>query len=436
MNYNKILKESTYHDDPRFVEIVRWCASQRFNSTGIMMDAVRSKFPAIVKIGMKESPAPFKTFFPEGMTVESEAYNQLKMSLSIPPAVKGAAMPDCHPGYSMPIGGVVALDNAVSPTFVGLDIGCSMNCTMFKGVDPKDWTSEKKRKELLDYILASTSFGLGSETKGLDAQVMEHPSWREIPILKQLKDLAQRQLGSSGGGNHFANIMWVTYVDEPDKNYMALMTHSGSRGTGKQVAEHYIKLADEQTSQRYKVPKGYGWLDLNTELGQEYMQAMSVMKRYAFHNHELIHLQFSKLLGANWHDYYYNSHNFANIENGLVVHRKGATPAGLEVYGVIPGSSGTNSYIVVGKGNPDSLNSASHGAGRVSSRSSAKKNFNQEEFNKQMKGITFHGVNPDEGFQAYKDIDRVMEAQRDLVEIVAVMKPMVVVMGGKADDGD
>jgi tRNA-splicing ligase RtcB len=436
MNHNKILKESSYHDDPRFVEIVRWCASQRFSNIGIMMDAVRSKFPAIVKIGMKESPAPFKTFFPEGMRVEDEAYNQLKMALSIPPAVKGAAMPDCHPGYSMPIGGVVALDGAVSPTFVGLDIFCSMSLTVYD-VDPREFQSVSGRNDLLQFILASTSFGLGAETTGLDHKAMHLDAWNEIPILKRLKPLAQKQLGSSGGGNHFANIMRIRYTNvDPDREYLALMTHSGSRGTGKQTAEHYIQLADQQASQKYKFPKGYGWLTLDSELGQEYMTAMAALGEYAKANHDLIHNQFENLFQGEYYSSYFNSHNMARVENGLMVHRKGATPAGSTDIGIIPGSSGTNSYLVVGRGNPDSLNSASHGAGRVSSRSTAKKNFNQKEFDERMKEITFHGVNPDEGFQAYKDIDRVMEAQRDLVEIVAVMKPMVVVMGGKADDGD
>jgi tRNA-splicing ligase RtcB len=296
---------------------------------------------------------------------------------------------------------------------------------------------EKQRQRLLNFVLASTSFGLGAETHGLDHPVMHESLWDELDILKRLKPTAQAQLGSSGGGNHFADVMIVNLLN--GANHLGLITHSGSRGTGKQVAEYYDGWATHQTQLKYKgVPRGYSWLDLDTDLGKEYWMVMELMLRYARANHVIIHERFGRQLGETPVTNVFNSHNFAAIEDGLVVHRKGATPAHIGDYGTIPGSSGTNTYLVSGKGNPDSLYSASHGAGRVSSRSKAKENFVQAKFDERMSNITFHGVDHDESYMAYKDIDQVMEAQKDLVNIEGVCYPLVVVMGGggKKDYGD
>jgi tRNA-splicing ligase RtcB len=439
LNTNDILKAHGYGSDPRFVEIARWAASINFTDEKKLVRELAVKYGiAHAKPGMQLSPVPCNTFF-GNMQIESGAYDQLKMALSIPPAVKGAALPDCHPGYSMPIGGVVALYNAISPSFVGLDIGCRMRLSVFPGIDPERLRKDTYREKLMGMIVNSTSFGLNSGNVNLHHEVMNHPVWNDIDVLRGNKQKAAQQLGSSGGSNHFCDLVVGTCLDGslPEK-FVALMTHSGSRGTGKNVADYYVAKADQQTSENYSVPKGYGWLGMDTVLGQEYWQAMNLMGEYASANHQIIHDRFAKLLGSDYSDVFENHHNFAWKENGLFVHRKGATPAGLGVMGVIPGSSGTSSFLVRGKGNEASLNSASHGAGRTMSRSKAKEVFDRAAFDSQMREISYTGVNPDEGFNAYKNIYEVMDAQKDLVDIVAVLEPKVVVMGGgtKVDDGD
>jgi tRNA-splicing ligase RtcB len=168
---------------------------------------------------------------------------------------------------------------------------------------------------------------------------------------------------------------------------------------------------------------------------------MELMGDYARANHEIIHQRFLDISGLGSQAMYTNKHNFAWVDpKGLVYHRKGATPAHAGQYGIIPGSSGSPSYLVVGKGNPESWYSAAHGAGRVYSRTEAKRRYDASEFARHMRenGITYHGVAPDETIHSYKDIHKIIEAQTDLVEVAAVMSPRVVVMGGttRSDDGD
>jgi tRNA-splicing ligase RtcB len=349
-------------------------------------------------------------------------------------------MPDLHKGYSLPIGGVVVLDGAISPAFVGYDISCMMMLTILETkVKPEDLEKERVRQRFLEYVLDSTSFGLGSETKGADHPVMANPLWRESRFLKDLRSTAAAQLGSSGSGNHFADIVVGQPIDgEP---FIALLTHSGSRGVGNKVGHHFSVLADQQAALKYKFPAGYGWFELESDLGEEYRRVMELMGDYAFANHSIIHQRFLENSGYGARAVHANKHNFAWVdEHGWVYHRKGATPANTGQIGIIPGSSGSPSYLVVGKGSPDSWYSASHGAGRPYSRSEAKRRFDDTAFRKHMhkNGITFYGVAADETVAAYKDIHKVIEAQSDLVEVTAVMQPRVVVMGGNlaSDDGD
>jgi tRNA-splicing ligase RtcB len=442
LNLNDALRQSEFKDHPQFGQVAAWAAGQSFTSIEDMLAGVRLQFTAPAeRQGMRTKHQPYTNFCEE--RVESAALDQFHTALSIPPAIQGALMPDAHPGYSMPIGGVVALENAISPSFVGLDIGCRMHMTIID-IDSQFLNGPISRASLLHYLQQSTSFGVGSETKDIDHSVMYADAWNE-PFLKTLKPLAQEQLGSSGGGNHFADIMQGEIVYYPNESikwlphhFVALVTHSGSRGTGKKVADHYVQLADQAVADKYIVPKGYGWLDMDTDLGKEYWNAMQLMGNYARANHQIIHQRFMDNIMHSAIATFSNHHNFCWHEDGHYVHRKGATPAHLGEMGIIPGSSGTNSYLVIGKGNASSLNSASHGAGRVSSRSKAKEVFDKELFDIQMEGITYAGVNPDEGFQAYKNIESVMAAQRELVDIVAVMHPKVVLMCGssKTDDGD
>jgi tRNA-splicing ligase RtcB len=251
---------------------------------------------------------------------------------------------------------------------------------------------------------------------------------------------ARRQLGTSGSGNHFVEFGVIEITNESDiaicsDQYLALMSHSGSRGTGAAVCNHYSKIAKALRPE-------YGdlaWLDLGTPEGDEYWAAMNLMGEYASANHEVIHREIALSLGRDPIFTIDNHHNYAwkEVHNGeeLIVHRKGATPAGKGVLGVIPGSMGTPAYLVRGKGNPDSLCSASHGAGRRLSRTAAKKAFNyRQEIDKlKARGITVLSAGADELVGAYKDIDQVMAYQTDLVETVAKFEPRIVKMCGTKD---
>jgi tRNA-splicing ligase RtcB (3'-phosphate/5'-hydroxy nucleic acid ligase) len=445
MDINAILKQNGYGNRSDFPDIARWTAKHRseYVSEADLLALVAEKFGRVEKkIPMRERPAPYRLWVHPDTPVDDNAIDQLKTALSLPVAVGGAGMPDLHKGYSLPIGGVVVLDNAISPAFVGYDISCMMMLTVLdtgSKHQAENLVKEKIRQNYLDWVMESTSFGLGAETHGEDHPVMESPVWREAQFIKGLKKLAASQLGSSGAGNHFADIVSGQYLN--GETFVGLLTHSGSRGIGNKVGHHYSGLADQAALLKYKFPGGYGWFELNSEEGQAYKRVMELMGAYALANHEIIHERFLEVSGMGRITVYSNKHNFAWVDpQGLVCHRKGATPANAGQYGIIPGSSGSPSYLVVGKGNPDSWNSASHGAGRPYSRSEAKRRFDPQDFSRHMreKGITYHGVAPDETVKAYKDIDKVIEAQSDLVEIAAVMYPKVVVMGGhlQSDDGD
>jgi tRNA-splicing ligase RtcB (3'-phosphate/5'-hydroxy nucleic acid ligase) len=395
----------------------------------------------------RAEPVPITSFGQAGVDFEPQVYAQIELAARLPVAVKAAVLPDGHPGYALPIGGVIALDNAVSPSFVGYDIACRMTLTVLD-LSPAEFL--RHRQDISRQMRSVSSFGLGSGFKGRetrDHSVMDDPLWEQIPILRHFKPLAQEQLGSSGGGNHFFDALIGEVVAPADwmplpvgAKFVAVITHSGSRGPGNQLAQYYQKVAAEETRALARgVPHGYEWLSLDSPGGQEYWQVMMLMGAYAQANHHLIHnlfLKTSKLQQvARWE----NHHNFAFLENGLVVHRKGATPAEKGRIGIIPGSSGTASYLVEGLGNPDSLNSSSHGAGRPRSRTASRQQHNPRLFQQHMleQDILAIGVEPDETYLAYKDIEHVMSLQEGiLVRTVARLFPSVVIMGGRSDDGD
>jgi tRNA-splicing ligase RtcB len=448
MDINAILKKNGWLERADFPGVVKWASAQRgeFHSEADLLRAVNAQFGTFdKKVEMRERPANYRLWLAPGLQVDGNAIDQLKTALCLPVAVGGAGMPDLHLGYSLPIGGVVVLDHAISPAFVGYDISCMMMLSVLgkEQIDPEQLEKERVRQKFLDWVLDSTSFGLGSATGGLEHKVMSSPTWKEVNFVKSLKDLAATQLGSSGSGNHFADIVQGRYAsgERQGETFTGLLTHSGSRGVGNKVGHHYSELADHSAGKKYKFPKGYGWFDLDSDLGREYQAVMELMGQYAQANHELIHARFLKVSGLERKQVISNQHNFAwEDAEGRVYHRKGATPAHAGQMGIIPGSSGSESYWVRGKGNPDSWYSASHGAGRRFSRSEAKRRFVPGDFEKHMRKqqITYHGVAADETIAAYKDIQQVIEAQQDLVEVVAVMVPKVVVMGGTshADDGD
>jgi tRNA-splicing ligase RtcB len=276
---------------------------------------------------------------------------------------------------------------------------------------------------------------------------MDDPLWDELPHLRALKPKAWAQLGSSGGGNHFADLMIGEVLQETPwlplpkgASFTALLTHSGSRGTGHKLATRYIGLAETETAATTRgIPKGYEWLALDGEAGQEYWRVMELMGRYAQANHQLIHRHFMRRAGLTPLAQLENHHNFAWREpDGTVLHRKGATPAETGRPGLIPGSSGTASYVVEGKGNPAALHSSPHGAGRPFSRSEAKRRHDQPFVDAWMaeQDIATVGLAPDETLLAYKNIETVMAHAGELVTTVAKMRPVAVLMGGASDDGD
>ena len=399
-------------------------------------------------IEARKTPIPVTVFGELGVDLDQEVMQQMDNAARLPVAERAAIMPDGHLGYALPIGGVIALNNAVSPSFVGYDIACRMTLTVLDM--PWGEFLEHRRKLAAD-MQAVTRFGVGAGFHGKDRRehpVMDDPLWRQLPALREYHSLAAEQLGSSGGGNHFVDALIGEVVAEAEwmplptgSKFVALMSHSGSRGTGNKLAQHYVRLAKQELQGKISgIPSGYEWLPLDSGAGQEYWKVMQLMGRYAQANHHLIHDLFLKRTGLSQIARWENHHNFAFLEDGLVVHRKGATPARQGQVGIIPGSSGTPSYLVEGLGNPDALHSSSHGAGRQRSRHAARKAFDYQSFSEHMRrhDILAIGVAQDETFMAYKDIERVMALQEGvLVRTIAKMYPTVVIMGaGKADDGD
>lgn len=370
-----------------------------------------------------------------GTDLEASAVDQLRNACNLPVAVAGALMPDAHQGYGLPIGGVLATDNAVIPFAVGVDIACRMKLTV---LDMPVAALAGQRDRLANALEKETFFGVGAGNRGRRTHDVMDEDWTITAVTTSLKDRAADQLGTSGSGNHFAEFGTLT-LDRDDLGlkagvYVALLSHSGSRGTGAGVAEHYSKLAMSKHPELPKELLHLAWLDLDSQEGQEYWLAMELMGRYAAANHELIHRHMAKHLGVNVLLDIENHHNFAWKENHggreVIVHRKGATPAGVGVLGIIPGSMGTAGYVIRGKGNIESLLSASHGAGRRMSRTAAKERFTWSDAKKFLaeRNVVLISAGLDEIPMAYKDIETVMAAQADLVEPVARFDPRLVKM--------
>jgi len=381
--------------------------------------------------------APYRIW---GTNLEPEAVQQLKNACNLPVAVSGALMPDAHVGYGLPIGGVLATKDAVIPYAVGVDIACRMKLTVLD-LPVNALTDEKSR--LTHALQRETLFGTGATFKSRRQHGVMDRDWRVTPVTSKMKDRAWAQLGTSGSGNHFVEFGELTVLDEAvglsRGKYLALLSHSGSRGAGAQVAQHYSRLARELHPELPQPLSQLAWLDLSTEAGQEYWAAMELMGRYAAANHELIHASIARALGVAVKLDIENHHNFAwrerhrlpdGSEADVIVHRKGATPAGAGVLGIIPGSMGAPGYIVRGKGAVESLRSAAHGAGRRMSRTKAKQLFTWDGAQQLLRerGVTLLSAGLDEVPMAYKDIDDVMAAQRDLVESLARFEPRLVKM--------
>lgn len=388
-----------------------------------------------------------------GEGLEQEAVMQMEKACLLPVAVAGALMPDAHVGYGLPIGGVLATENAVIPYAVGVDIACRMKMTV---LDVPIRELERHPERLTRAIEAETRFGVGANFKNRRQHEVMDADWGASPITRQNKDRAWSQLGTSGSGNHFVEFGYFTshgpiasagHPGIEAGTYLALLSHSGSRGTGAAVCDHYSKLAFSQFPDLPSELKRLAWLSLDSEAGQEYWAAMELMGRYAAANHALIHKHVAANLGAEVLLDLENHHNFAwkerhvinGVEKDVIVHRKGATPAGEGVLGIIPGSMASPGVVVSGKGNPESLNSAAHGAGRVMSRTQANKTFDWKRVNAFLKekGVTLISAGLDEVPMVYKNIHQVMAAQKDLVTILGQFDPKLVKMaphGERAED--
>ena len=381
----------------------------------------------------RDKPAPWEQW--GGADVEAEALQQMRNACQVPVAVAGALMPDAHVGYGLPIGGVLATENAVIPYAVGVDIACRMKMTV---LDLPVDALQKQEPRLVRALESETRFGIGASFKKRREHEMLDADWSVSPITRQNKDKAWSQLGTSGSGNHFVEYGVLTLekaeLGLAAGQYLALLSHSGSRGTGAAVCDHYSKLAQRLHPELPHELMHLAWLELDSHEGQEYWQAMNLMGRYAAANHALIHRHIAGHLGVEVLADVENHHNFAwEEEHGgkrLIVHRKGATPAGEGVLGIIPGSMGDPGYVVRGKGKVSSLHSAAHGAGRKMSRKKAKEQFNWHQVRPylEQRGVKLLSAGLDEVPMAYKDIDSVMAAQADLVEIVARFDPKLVKM--------
>lgn len=393
---------------------------------------IEKKFTAY---DLLDEPLPYKTY--GGKFIETLAKQQMNLGMRLPITIAGALMPDAHAGYGLPIGGVLASDNAVIPYAVGVDIGCRMSLTVFDAkADYLKRYSHQIKEALKDY----THFGMDGGLPFMqEHEVTEREEFQMTPLLRDLRGKAIRQLGSSGGGNHFVEFGELLLQESnvlglPEGNYVALLSHSGSRGLGAAIAMYYSQIAREVC----KLPREaqhFAWLNINSEEGQEYWMSMNLAGDYARACHEQIHLNLAKALGLKPMANVNNHHNFAwkeEIAPGrtAIVHRKGATPAQAGQPGLIPGSMATPGYLVVGKGVEEALCSASHGAGRAMSRQKAKESFTQSAMKKFLSqaGVTLIGGSIEEMPLAYKNIERVMQTQETLVEVQGRFTPRIVRM--------
>lgn len=392
---------------------------------------------------LRSAPLPFPIWGVEN--IEKGAIQQMENAMRLPVTVSGALMPDAHVGYGLPIGGVLATDNVVIPYAVGVDIACRMRLSIYE-VSPH--LIGQKKGAFEDALWNETAFGMGVKWTGVKrAQhaVLDDSAWDATRQLRTLKDIAYGQLGTSGTGNHF--VEWGAFrLDEPmfglkPGEYLALLSHSGSRGVGAKIADRFSKLAMEKHPDLDKSARHLAWLSLDSEDGQEYWLSMELAGRFASANHYIIHHRVAAAIGLKELAVVENHHNFAWVEKladgkTVIVHRKGATPAGKGVLGVIPGSMGDAGYVVRGRGMSESLASASHGAGRLMSRTAALNSISRSARDEYLKerNVTLLGGGLDESPQAYKPIETIIAAQHDLVDIIGKFTPRIVRMADEPGD--
>ena len=350
--------------------------------------------------------------------IEWEALKQVKNIEELDCLKSFAIMPDVHAGYDMPIGGVALLDGQISPSFVGYDIGCGMSHINTKVLlDKTDTGYDDLRNRIFDEIYKQVPVGFNSLPKPVDYVKEEFKSASgDTELTKTVKNKIQTQYGTLGGGNHFIEI------GLNDRNEMGITIHSGSRNAGHTVAEFYMK-------------KGR-MFDIESELGQAYLIDMNYCLEFALENRKRMMRVILNILGLNMSvfmgDFVNKNHNHAVIANGGILHRKGAISADTGEMGIIPGNMKDGTYIVIGLGNGDYLNSASHGAGRTMSRSKAKKTINIDDFQNIMKGIKakVDKETLDESPFAYKNLDDVIAAQNGRnIRVIDRFMPVINIKG-------
>ncbi len=373
--------------------------------------------------------------------IEDGAMAQVKNLAHLPFAFKHIAiMPDSHQGYGMPIGGVMATQGVIIPNAVGVDIGCGM-CAVKTSLTEINTETLKK---IMGEIRKAVPVGFNHHKEKQDESLMPNGMKsclieNDYPIVNKEYENALTQIGTLGGGNHFIEIQ------KDSDEHIYIMIHSGSRNFGLKIAEHYNKLAIELNEKWHtQVPKEWelAFLPLESEEGKAYIREMNYAVEFALANRQLMMQRiggiFNEITGGSLGQVVNIAHNYARLENhfgqNVMIHRKGATLADENTIGIIPGSQGTSSYIVRGKGNIQSFKSCSHGAGRKMGRNVACKTLNLEEEIKKLddQGI-IHGIRNtndlDEASGAYKDIDVVMKNQEDLVGILVELKPLAVIKG-------
>ena len=440
---NVMEKNFKHHSQEEALEILKRVVAnpQEYAEDAVLGPIAKQLLPKPLiegsEISLNNTGVQFNVFGSEH--IEQGAMNQMYTAAKLPVAVAGALMPDAHSGYGLPIGGVLATENAVIPYGVGVDIGCRMCLSVFD-INPKELIQREHyfTRELNE----ATLFGGGRQFEtSTPHEVTDRKLFDEISLLKGLQGRAAKQLGSSGSGNHFAEF-GVVEITEKDTilgidpgTYLGLLSHSGSRALGANIANHYTKIA----KQKRRLPgeaNNLAWLNMDEEEGIEYWLSMNLAGDYASACHHIIHEKIAKQLGRQPMKMIENHHNFAwkEIYEGkeVIVHRKGATPAGKNVLGIIPGSMTAPGFIVKGKGESASLNSAAHGAGRKMSRTAALNSITQNVLKEtlQKHGVKLLGGGLDEAPHAYKDIEEVMKSQKHLVDTVGKFTPKIVKMDG------
>jgi len=372
-----------------------------------------------------------KKIFDYSLNADKETLKQFRECYSQDFVTSAALMPDAHRGYVAPIGSVLITKGYVVPSWVGFDIGCGLIAVRIKGDDIYE-KIKKNTDKIYDEVVNKIPLGVGNINKVGNITEKTKKSFKELlykfekgphdkNIFRFLKDVAIRHLGTLGGGNHFIELGFY-------KKEIWLIIHSGSRGIGYKIAKRYmIKASNSKTDYEKMFP-----LDVKSPLGKEYLNILDFGLEYALLNRLEINYKVieiledilkEKLKTELWVN---KNHNHAIFEKGQYIHRKGATPSKKGERGIIPGNMKDGSFLVVGKGDPKFLHSSSHGAGRILSRKEAKEKITMKSFREEMVGIkgTISEKTLDESPMAYKDINNIMEAQKN-VKIEKRILPLI-----------